>query len=81
MIKDKTPLPLIREVIDKFKDAKYFNKLDLIQRYNNIWIKKCDEQKAAFLTNKGLFKPKFQTMQLTRNISMDNKQYFLRTFT
>ena len=30
MIKDKTPLPLIREVIDKFKDAKYFNKLDLI---------------------------------------------------
>ena len=29
-IKDKTPLPLIREVIDKLKEAKYFNKLDLI---------------------------------------------------
>jgi len=29
-IKDKTPLPLIREVIDKLKEAKFFNKLDLI---------------------------------------------------
>ena len=35
-IKDKTPLPLIREVIDKLKEAKYFNKLDLIWGYNNI---------------------------------------------
>jgi len=29
-IKNKTPLPLIGEVIDKLKEAKYFNKLDLI---------------------------------------------------
>ena len=29
-IKDKTPLFLIGKVIDKLKDAKYFNKLDLI---------------------------------------------------
>ena len=29
-IKDKTPLLLIGEVIDKLKKAKYFNKLDLI---------------------------------------------------
>jgi len=36
-IKDKTPLPpLIREVIDKLKEAKYFNKLDLIWGYNNV---------------------------------------------
>ena len=38
-IKDKTPLPLIGEVINKLKEAKYFNKLDLIWEYNNIWIK------------------------------------------
>jgi len=36
IIKDKTPLLLIGEVIDKLKEAKYFNKLDLIWRY-----KKC----------------------------------------
>jgi len=35
-IKDKTPLSLIREVIDKLKEAKYFNKLDLIWGYNNV---------------------------------------------
>ena len=29
-IKDKMLLPLIREVIDKLKEAKYFNKLNLI---------------------------------------------------
>jgi len=56
-IKDKTPLSLIREVIDKLKEAKYFNKLDLIWGYNNIRIKEGDEWKSAFLTNKGLFKP------------------------
>ena len=55
MIKDKTPLPLIGEVIDKLKKAKYFNKLDLIWGYNNIWIKEGDKWKATFLTNKELF--------------------------
>ena len=55
-IKDKTLLPLIGEVIDKLKEAKYFNKLDLIWGYNNVQIKKGDKQKAAFLTNKELFK-------------------------
>ena len=57
MIKDKTPLLLIGEVINKLKKAKYFNKLDLIWRYNNIWIKEGDELKVGFLTIQGLFKP------------------------
>ena len=56
-IKDKMPLFLIGEVIDKLKKAKYFNKLDLIQEYNNIQIKEGNEWKAAFLINKRLFKP------------------------
>ena len=50
-------LLLIEEVIDKLKEAKYFNKLDLILGYNNIQIKEGDKWKAAFLTNKGLFEP------------------------
>ena len=36
MIKDKMLLPLIREIIDKLKETRYFNKLDLIWGYNNI---------------------------------------------
>ena len=55
MIKDKTPLPLIGEVINKLKEAKYFNKLDLIWGYNNVRIKEGDKWKATFLTSKGLF--------------------------
>jgi len=56
-IKNKTLLPLIVEVIDKLKEAKYFNKLDLIWGYNNVQIKEGDKWKAAFLINKGLLEP------------------------
>jgi len=68
MIKDKTPLPLIREVIDKLKEAKYFNKLDLIWEYNNVQIKEGDEWKTAFLTNKGLFKPQVIYFELCNSL-------------
>ena len=64
MIKDKTPLPLIGEVIGKLKEAKYFNKLDLIWEYNNVQIKEGDEWKAVFLTNKRLFKPQVMYFRL-----------------
>ena len=43
--------------MDKLKGAKYFTKLDIRWEYNNIWIRKGDEWKAAFKTNKGLFEP------------------------
>lgn len=56
-IKDKTPLPLISEVIDNLKEATVFNKLDIIWGYNNVRIKEGDEWKAAFITNEGLFEP------------------------
>ena len=51
------PLPLIREFIEKLKEAKYFNKLDFMWGYNNVQIKEGNKWKAAFLTNKELFKP------------------------
>jgi len=54
-IKDKIPLLSIGEVIDKLKEAKYFNKLNFIWGYNNVWIKEDDKWKADFLTKKGLF--------------------------
>jgi len=56
-IKNKYPLPLIQELIDKVQGAKYFTKLDIQWGYNNVRIKKGDEWKAAFQTNQGLFKP------------------------
>ena len=56
-IKNAYPLPLISEIMDKLKGAKYFTKLDVRWGYNNVRIKKGDEWKAAFKTNKGLFEP------------------------
>src|ERR1700734_2772882 len=56
-IKNAYPLPLISEIMDKLKGAKYFTKLDIRWGYNNIRIKEGDEWKAAFKTNRGLFEP------------------------
>jgi len=58
------PLPLIGEVINKLKEARYFNKLDLIWGYNNVQIKEGDKWKAVFLTNKGLFEPQVMYFEL-----------------
>jgi len=57
MIKNKTLLLLIGEVINKFKNIEYFNKLDLIWEYNDIQIKEGNKWKVAFL-KKGLLEPK-----------------------
>ena len=67
-IKDKTPLSLIGEVIDKLKETKYFNKLDLIWRYNNVRIKEEDEWKVVFLTNKELFEPQVMYFGLCNSL-------------
>ena len=52
-IKNAYPLPLISEIMDKLKGAKYFTKFDVCWGYNNIRIRKGDKWKAAFKTNKG----------------------------
>jgi len=51
MIKNKYPLPLIQELIDKVQGAKYFTKLDIQWGYNNVRIKEGNKWKAAFRTN------------------------------
>jgi len=48
---------LIQELVDKVKGTKYFTKLDICWEYNNVRIKEGDKWKAAFRTNRGLFKP------------------------
>ena len=55
--KNRYPLPLIQELLDKLKGARHFTKLDVRWGYNNVRIKEGDEWKAAFRTNAGLFEP------------------------
>jgi hypothetical protein len=56
-IKNTYPPPLISEIMDKLKEAKYFLKFDIRWGYNNVQIRSGDEWKAAFKTNQGLYKP------------------------
>ena len=66
-IKNRYPLPLIAELMDKLGSAKYFTKLDVRWGYNNIRISEDDEWKAAFRTNRGLFEPTVMFFGLTNS--------------
>ena len=66
-IKNRYPLPLIQELVDKLKQAKYFTKLDVRWGFNNVRIKEGDEWKAAFRTNRGLFEPLVMFFGLTNS--------------
>ena len=54
-IKNRYPLPLIPEALDRLKHAKVFTKLDLRGAYNLVRIKEGDEWKTAFRTRYGHF--------------------------
>ncbi len=66
-IKNRYPLPLISELLDKLKKARYFTALDVRWGYNNIRIKEGDEWKAAFRTNRGLYEPTVMFFGLTNS--------------
>ena len=48
---------MILDIVENIGTKKVFTKLDLWWGYNNIWIKKENEWKAAFTTPEGLFEP------------------------
>ena len=54
-IRNSYPLPLISDLLDRVKGAKYFTKLDLKSAYNLVRIKEGDEYKTAFRTRYGHF--------------------------
>lgn len=66
-IKNRYPLPLVSDLMDKLKGAQYFTKLDVRWGYNNVRMKEGDEHKAAFLTNRGLFEPLVMFFGLTNS--------------
>ena len=66
-VKNKYPLPLISELINKLQGAKYFTKLDVCWGFNNVWMKVGDEWKAAFRTNRGLYEPLVMFFGLTNS--------------
>jgi hypothetical protein len=67
--KNQYPLPLIDDLIHWLKDTHYFTKLDVHWGYNNICIRKGDEWKATFCTNRGLFEPLVMYFYLTNSLA------------
>ncbi|CAJ2511912.1 Uu.00g075370.m01.CDS01 [Anthostomella pinea] len=55
-IKNRYPLPLIRETLDALSTSNIFSKLDVIAAFNRIRIAEGDEWKTAFTTRFGLYK-------------------------
>lgn len=53
--KNRYPLPLIGNLVDRLRSAKIFTKLDLRVGYNNVRIAEGHEWKTAFRTRYGSF--------------------------
>ena len=64
-IKNRYPLPLISELLDRLRTAKVFSKIDLRGAYNLLRIKHGEEWKTAFRTRYGLFEYKVMPFGLT----------------
>jgi hypothetical protein len=54
-IKNRYPLPLIRETLDAICNAKIYTKLDVIAAFNRVRIAEGHEWKTAFITRFGLY--------------------------
>ena len=53
--KNRYPLPLISELLERLSQAKIYSKLDLRDAYHRMRIREGDEWKTAFKTRYGLF--------------------------
>ena len=64
-IKNRYPLPLIGESLDRLGQAKRFTQLDLTSAYHQIRIKEDDEWKTAFQTRYSHFKYQVMPFELS----------------
>ena len=64
-VRNRYPLPLIPELLDRLRCAQVFSKIDLRGAYNLVRIKPGDEWKTAFRTRYGHFEYKVMPFGLT----------------
>ena len=66
-VKNRYPLPLASDIVNRLRGARFFTKFDVRWGYHNIRIREGDEWKAAFTTNRGLFEPQVMFFGLTNS--------------
>ena len=54
-IKDRYPLPLIKETLRNISRARWFTKLDIVSAFHTVRVAEGEEWKTAFRTRYGLF--------------------------
>jgi hypothetical protein len=64
-IKNKYPLPRIKDLFDQMKGASVFSKIDLRSGYHQLKIRKSDIPKTAFRTRYGLYEYTVMSFGLT----------------
>ncbi len=66
-VKNRYPLLLIPQLINRLCRCTLFTKFDIKWGYNNVRIKDRDQWKAVFTTNEGLYEPTVMFFGLTNS--------------
>jgi hypothetical protein len=54
-VKNKFPIPVVEELLDELRGAKFFTKLDLCSAYHQVRMHPTDIEKTVFRTHDDLY--------------------------